>query len=202
MSNHPKKTPGTYAKGDAKKAEILQTALTLIAENGYRRSTLSDIASRVGLTNAGVLHHFGSREKLFTAVIKHRDEINLAASNEEQLTLEILLDTMAHNQSIPGLSQLYGNLLGEAADPSHPAHEFFKDRFFTLSSALADDIGQQKPQWTSEVCTAIARSIIAAADGLQAQWLVDDSVDVSATLNTLLGELGLSIASSGTRTNN
>ncbi|WP_334169192.1 helix-turn-helix domain-containing protein, partial [Timonella senegalensis] len=68
---------GSYAKGAAKKEEILDTALRVIAENGYSKATLKDVADAVGLSQMGVLHHFGTKEELFTQVLAQRDRLSL-----------------------------------------------------------------------------------------------------------------------------
>ena len=69
----PMGTSGRYAKGEAKRQEILEVALALIAEHGFKKSTLREIGAAVGLSNAGVLHYFGSKEELFAEVLRLRD---------------------------------------------------------------------------------------------------------------------------------
>lgn len=65
---------GSYAKGIAKREEILTRALDVIAREGYRGASVKAIAEAVGLSQAGLLHYFGSKEELFTAVLRKRDE--------------------------------------------------------------------------------------------------------------------------------
>jgi AcrR family transcriptional regulator len=115
--------PRRYAKGAAKRAEILEVALDLIARCGYRRSTLREIAAAVGLTNAGVLHYFGSREELFTEVLRLRDEADRAVDGGDRL--QQFVDVIGHNADVPGLVHLYSSLAAEAVDPEHEAHRFF-----------------------------------------------------------------------------
>ncbi|HET7802283.1 MAG TPA: helix-turn-helix domain-containing protein, partial [Humibacillus xanthopallidus] len=65
---------GAYAKGVAKREEILDAALAVIARNGYQRTSVRDIAEAVGLSQAGLLHYFSSKEALFAEVLRRRDE--------------------------------------------------------------------------------------------------------------------------------
>ncbi|MFC7375082.1 TetR/AcrR family transcriptional regulator [Brachybacterium sp. GCM10030267] len=49
--------------------EVLDGAAEMFAEHGYHASSLRDIASHVGLSHPGMLHHFGSKEALLNAVL-------------------------------------------------------------------------------------------------------------------------------------
>ncbi|MGR7000561.1 TetR/AcrR family transcriptional regulator [Yinghuangia aomiensis] len=69
-----RKAQKPYPKGVARRAQILETALEVFASEGDRKASLRAIADRVGLTDTGVLHYFGSREELFLAVIDGRDQ--------------------------------------------------------------------------------------------------------------------------------
>ncbi|HEY5230670.1 MAG TPA: helix-turn-helix domain-containing protein, partial [Galbitalea sp.] len=56
---------GSYAKGVAKREEILRTALEVFARQGYRGTSLRELADAVNLSQAGLLHYFDSKEELF-----------------------------------------------------------------------------------------------------------------------------------------
>lgn len=73
---------GSYAKGVAKRGEILDAALEVIGRDGYSRATVREIADAVGLSQNGLLHHFGSKERLFVEVLRHRDELDRLAYGE------------------------------------------------------------------------------------------------------------------------
>src|SRR6187402_3052279 len=68
-------TRGPYAKGKAKRAEILDVALEVIARDGYTSATVKHLADAVGLSQNGLLHYFGSKDALFLEILKHRDEL-------------------------------------------------------------------------------------------------------------------------------
>lgn len=50
------------------RGRILRTALDLFAAHGYQRTSLRQIADRLGLTKAGILYHFPSKEHLLVAL--------------------------------------------------------------------------------------------------------------------------------------
>lgn len=173
--------PRRYAKGAAKRAEILEVALDLIARRGYRRSTLREIATAVGLTNAGVLHYFGSREELFTEVLRVRDEADAADAGRDGDRLQQFVDVIGHNAEVPGLVHLYSSLAAEAVDPEHDAHRFFADRYRTVRRDLADEIDRLAAagRLRSDIdADRLARMLVALADGLQTQWLIEPDFDM------------------------
>ncbi len=183
-----------YAKGQAKRREILEVALSLIAEQGFRGSTLKEIAQAVGLSNAGVLHYFSSKEELFAEVLRLRDasaETRVVGSVE----LGDLVTAISANADVPGLVQLYVSLAAEATDPSHGAHDFFADRFerareeIVAAIAVAVDEGRVSAGVDAE---RFARLLIAAAYGLQTQWLIRPDIDMADHVAYLLSLVGWS----------
>src|SRR5690348_169499 len=68
----------TPERSDAARERVLHAALRAIAANGYRGSTLAVIAADAGLTTAGLLHHFPSKEHLLVAVLAERDRLDTA----------------------------------------------------------------------------------------------------------------------------
>src|SRR5207302_4360457 len=61
------------AKGEDRKQRILDVAQRLLTRNGWRNTTLAQIAGEAGVTPAGLLHHFESKEQLLHAVLDIRD---------------------------------------------------------------------------------------------------------------------------------
>lgn len=174
---------GSYAKGIAKREEILTAALDVIARNGYRRTSVRELADAVGLSQAGLLHYFSSKEELFQEILRKRDEVDASAFEGLSGTpIEGFFAVIRHNSEVPGLVQLYAQVSTEAGDPEHPAHEFFIDRyrqFRVLFTQLIRDeqtAGRIDPDLDPD---RIANLFLAAADGLQTQWMLDPSIDMA-----------------------
>ncbi|MYW05748.1 TetR/AcrR family transcriptional regulator [Streptomyces sp. SID3343] len=182
-----------YASGDARRTRILNIALQEFAENGYRGTSLARIAERAELTQAGLLHHFRSKQELLVAVLDLRDRMDaehlgvgvLPPGGEAALAK--LTELAEHNRNIPGLVQLFTVLTGEAVTNDHPAHGWAKDRYAILRTALTRSLeaGVASGELRADVdAHAVAAQVFAMMDGLQLQWLLDpDRVDM-ATLFT------------------
>ncbi|MFC6356476.1 TetR/AcrR family transcriptional regulator [Luethyella okanaganae] len=182
---------GSYAKGQARRQQIVDAALVVFGRSGYHSGSLREVAKRVGLTPAGLLHHFATKEELFTEVLRQRDErVRDAAGDPSEHTLiDQARKVVAYNQTTRGLTSLYVLVSAEATDPEHPAHMYFTERYSrsalitaaVLRAAQAD--GEIRPDIDPEHA---ARLISAVMDGLQQQWLLDDGVDMSATFEEFL----------------
>ena len=75
-----------------RRAEIVQAAADVFAEKGFAHGTLHEIADRVGMTHAGVLHHFGSKEQLLVEALAYRDRLMLEHRPEGQDLFHYLVD--------------------------------------------------------------------------------------------------------------
>ena len=187
---------GSYAKGVLKREEILLTALDVIASHGYRRTSVRDLADAVGLSQAGLLHYFDSKEELFTSVLRKRDEVNLATVFRDGgelpdpgVLLANYVELVRHRAEVPGLVQLHAALAAESTDPSHPAHEYFAQRLVFLKSTFTEVFTglQARGEFAAGVdAAAFAVTLIALVDGLQVQWMHDPELDMAAQLEHLL----------------
>ncbi|WP_176980765.1 TetR/AcrR family transcriptional regulator [Paramicrobacterium humi] len=179
---------GSYAKGVAKREEILATALEVIARHGYRRTSVRELAEAVGLSQAGLLHYFSSKEELFAEVLRKRDELS-AAATKDATPLAILIDAVRHNAEVAGLVRLHTQFSAEATDELHPAHAFFAQRYAELRERSAEAIRQMQDagELRRDVdAVTLATMTIALTDGLQTQWLLDPSIDMAAHIEALL----------------
>lgn len=172
MSSTP---TGRYAKGVARRAEILQAAMDAYATSDRSGPRLRDIAASVGLTEAGVLHYFDSKDRLFVAILRARDE---AAASQHDLYAESgLWEYLEETVSTPGLAKLFADMAVAAADPEHPAHAFLREHDAAAAEVVRRDLGLKDP--------TRVMLVLAAAEGLQLRWLRDPSTDLIGALREL-----------------
>jgi AcrR family transcriptional regulator len=169
-----------YAKGRAKRAEIIERASAMFGEVGYRGASLREIAARCGISHPGLLHHFPTKEALLIAVLEHRDEQDVLRFftpppvGIEQL--RVLVRLVALNETRRGIVELFAVLAGEATAEDHPAHDYFVQRYrASLAGAAAAyrDLGAAGGLRDGVDPAIAARELIALMDGLQLQWLLD-----------------------------
>ena len=181
--------PRGYAKGRATRRQILDEAMTLFGEVGYRSASLREIAARCGISHPGLLHHFASKEALLGAVLERRDALDAErfpsrGSGTDQL--QTLVDVVEHNAHVPGIVELFAALSTEAVAPDHPAHGYFVGRYARTREGLAASLEVTRAQGALRdgVDPALAAVVIVAVmDGLQVQWLLDrGSVDMARAL--------------------
>jgi len=196
-SDRPRRGPrGPYAAGREARRAIVDAARTVFAERGFRAGSLRDVGERAGVSAANVVHHFGSKEGLLLAVLEARDETNG----------EGLLELFGRGELVRGLRQLvransrerdlirlYTTLGTEAADPAHPAHDYFRSRYADIRGYLASGIEQARGTGAlppGPAAGAVAASLLAVMDGLQTQWLLDDTFDMAAAFDAHLVSIG------------
>jgi hypothetical protein len=163
---------GPYAKGVAKREEILTAALEVIAQHGYRKTSTRELANAVGL--------------------RARDEADAERFPDELDLVDRLIAVIRHNSDVPGLVQLYSTFSAEAGDPHHSAHEYFVERYDRLRQQLAADIGARQSDGTIDREIApedLATILIALSDGLQVQAQFGLEAQPAELLNQLIAVL-------------
>jgi AcrR family transcriptional regulator len=172
----PTTSRGPYAKGLAKRAEILQVALAAYAQADESAPTLRSIADAVRLTEAGVLHYFGSKDELLIAILEARDA---AAEDSYDLTSrEGVYDYLADVIRTPGLVRLFVEMTAASSQPGHPARDFMNRHAEAVRQIVTGLLGREDD--------SAARILLGTAEGLQIQWLRDPSVDVLADLRRVV----------------
>ncbi|WP_375087079.1 TetR/AcrR family transcriptional regulator [Microbacterium sp. LS_15] len=175
----------------ARRQEILESALDVIGRSGYRGASLKQIAEAVGVTPAALLHYFGSKEELFTEVLRTRDEHDERdpRMHDPGDAKAAFLDVIRHNAEVPGVVELFSRLAVDAADPAHPAHPYFLERSERLRGRIGEAFYGDAAERAALDADTTARVVQAVADGLQLQWLVDPSVDMPGILEALMDVL-------------
>ncbi|MBE8525277.1 TetR/AcrR family transcriptional regulator [Amycolatopsis sp. H6(2020)] len=188
---------GGYLKGRIRREDIITAAAAAYGELGYHGSSLREIAKRVGISHAGLLYYFPTKEALLAAVLERRDAED---SEREQLTVppgvEVLRHFVAlaeHNVRHPGIVDLYSRLAAEAVAPDHPAHEYFVRHYRAARDGVHESFEAlaARGELRDGVQPALAAlTFIALMDGLQVQWLtVPGDVDLVGSLRFYLQNL-------------
>jgi AcrR family transcriptional regulator len=186
------RSKGRYAKGIARRQEILDKAIEVFARRGSQKTSLRAIAEEVGVTHAALTHYFGSLEELLVAVYRESERkagTTKAASPPDSSPAMAMRVSAEENRSIPGLVQLYSTLVAMALEDNHPAAQAIAtDRFTRLRHDMAEQVRglQASGHLRADLDpTLVAALVIAASDGLQTQWMLDETVPQSEALDLL-----------------
>ncbi|MGW4526977.1 TetR/AcrR family transcriptional regulator [Amycolatopsis sp. NPDC004378] len=188
---------GGYLKGRIRREDIITAAAAAYGELGYHGSSLREIAKRVGISHAGLLYYFPTKEALLAAVLERRDAED---SEREQLTVPPGLDVLRHfvalaehNVRHPGIVDLYSRLAAEAVSADHPAHEYFVRHYRAARDGVHESFEAlaARGELRLGVDPGMASlTFIALMDGLQVQWLtVPGDVDLVGSLRFYLQNL-------------
>jgi AcrR family transcriptional regulator len=173
----PRSRPETIAR----RRVILDAAVDIFGAKGFAGGTLQDIADQVGMTHAGILHHFGSKDQLLLEVLEHRDQTDVADIEGQHIPDGIglfrhLVKTALLNSQRAGIVQAYAVLSAESVTDDHPGRSYFERRYRTLRSevvAAFREVCAERGIDTPDTVDDAAASILAVMDGLQVQWLLD-----------------------------
>ena len=180
-----------------RRLQIIEAATRLIGERGFWGVSVHDIAAVCGITDAGLLHHFGTKDALLIAVLERRDKVD-DESLAERLGIpaqelyeavrhlpltEVCAAVVARNAEQPEIVRLYSVLNAESLIATHPAYDYFQAR----EARVIAFFGSARSDLHADPAVR-GREVIAMMDGLQLRWLRDpEQVDLVADWANLFG---------------
>ncbi|MFN7148436.1 MAG: TetR family transcriptional regulator [Microthrixaceae bacterium] len=171
---------------------ILDAATTLMAEAGSRGTTIAAVAERAGMTDAGVLYHFRSKQDLLLAVIEQFDrDIERVLEHQEGSGIELLRalrDWGVGMELVPEIQSLLIVLTTEHLHAEGAARDYLRRRYRRtldrLRTAFADaaEGGDLRANLDPD---QEASAFVAFLDGIRLQWfLLDGSVSMADSVRT------------------
>lgn len=120
------------AKGEQTRTLILNSALDLLADRGYEKTTMRAIAERANLSLGNAYHYFKSKEHLIQAFYQRTHEQHLAVAlpvfeREKNLKPRLLEVLRLKIQTLEPYHEFAGVLFKTAADPHSPLNPFGHD---------------------------------------------------------------------------
>ena len=124
---------------EERKKEIVAAASRLIGEKGYYGTSLKDIADAIGMSQPGLLHYIGNKERLLSLLVTDNYDqegtpadfakSGLPGSDPEGMLFPAYLRFLVrYNASRRSLLQLYMVLETESFSEDHPLHDYFENR--------------------------------------------------------------------------
>ncbi|ACC43143.1 MULTISPECIES: TetR/AcrR family transcriptional regulator [Mycobacterium] len=170
------------AKGEDRKQRILGVAQRLLSRNGWRNTTLAQIAGEAGVTPAGLLHHFESKEQLLHAVLDARDLDDDAHADRLGDLIGEIAQVADRFTRAPELVGTFTVLLAENIDPDAPLHDRLVSRQRDACEIVAEAIrrGQEAGRYRADLDPTVkAVEILAFIHGMEMTWLLDPSIPLT-----------------------
>ncbi|KUI11308.1 TetR family transcriptional regulator [Mycobacterium sp. GA-1285] len=186
------------AKGEDRRQRILAVAERLLARNGWRNTSLAQIAKEAGVTPAGLLHHFESKEQLLNAVLDARDADDAIHADYRSGDLVTELGRVPERfDRAPELVGTFTVLLVENIAPDAPLHDRLVKRYRDAVDIVTAIIerGQQSGKYRRDLDAATkAVEILAFTYGMETLWLLDPSIQLAEVFKGYAQSLGRELA--------
>ena len=187
------------AKGEDRRQRILGVAERLLARKGWRNTSLAQIAKEAGVTSAGLLHHFESKEQLLNAVLDARDEDD--ATHADYQSGDLITEIKRVPQRFDRAPELVGTftvLLVENIAPDAPLHDRLHKRYRAAVDIVTGNI--ESGQWQGKYrpdCDAATKAveILAFINGMETLWLLDPSIPLAEAFKGYAESLAVDLAS-------
>lgn len=124
-----------------RRRQILDETLRIIGEQGFHGFTIQQLSARCGMSNAGLLHYFASKDALLAAVLKDIEtrqvesiaplvaaiEGRIAAGNAALADMRgFFRAVLARMAQEDALGPFLLVVQAESIDAGHPAHTYFQ----------------------------------------------------------------------------
>lgn len=175
--------PGTrQRRGRERRAEILKAARNLFAQHGFRGTSLVMLAKEVGMTDAGLLYHFPTKNHLLLAVLEETDEAQETsmAGDLDTADAAYILSWAEFGQVLeddPVLTALDVLISAEHLQTASDFNEYFRRRYDRFRTRLIHSFeagraaGIFRTDFDPETEAVL---MLATLDGLRLQWLLSD----------------------------
>ena len=201
-SHKPTKTP----KGEQSRALILNTALDLLQQHGYERTTMRAIARRAGVSLGNAYHYFSSKEHLIQAFYhrlhdEHLNAIRPVLAKETTMRARLMTVMRLKISTLEPYHEFAGVLFKTAADPHSPLNPFadasapvrtdsiklFEEVVSETRARIPPDLRAELPYllWLYHMGVILFWIHDSSPKRARTQWLIEQTVDLLDKLISL-----------------
>jgi TetR/AcrR family fatty acid metabolism transcriptional regulator len=180
----------------ARRSQIVETAIRTIAERGYSQASLAEIAREAGISKGVISYHFEGKDELFEEILARlRQEpaefvkcrVDACESAHDKLRAYVRANfefMKSHRTAYVALVDMWGS-----RGTSPGARELNAQAYEPSRKYIARilDSGRQSGELALESSMTVASVIQAAIDGVMLQWVFDEQhVDLEACSDEIL----------------
>jgi AcrR family transcriptional regulator len=185
------------AKGEDRKQRIISVAQRLLARNGWRSTTLEQIARGAGISPPGLLHHFESKEQLLQAVLDDRDAYDDLHADIHGDVPEQVARVADRFERAPDMVGMFSILLAENPGEEAPVRKRLLARHHSALGIVTENLRrcQREGRYRADLDPSVkAREILAFITGMEMSWLLDRSIPVAEVLRGYAAALARDLA--------
>jgi AcrR family transcriptional regulator len=152
----------------ATRKRILEVTQELLVERGSGLR-LKEVAARAGVSRQSLYLHFGDRQGLILALVRHMDEtlqladllahVYAAKSGQQLLERAIRLSTEFWRTVAPVAGVLVGNQEDDALRAAWRDRMTFRRKTFRRMAEQLDDMGELAPSWNVDDASALLYAV-------------------------------------------
>lgn len=169
---------------EARRRQIVETAIQTIARQGFSQASLAEIAKTAGISKGVISYHFGGKDELVEEILRIllkqpaeyiKRRVGEFDSALDKLTayVEANFEFMeAHRDGYVALVDLWGRRVDEGHQTHFNADAYEPSRHY-LARILEE--GREKGEIRSLPARTTASLIQATIDGVMLQWVFDES---------------------------
>lgn len=189
----PDAPPRTFIE-EARRRQIVDCTIALVAERGFAATSLAGIAERAGISKAAVLYHFTSKDAVLAASLSDVIEgfvavvgaAVTATDGPEPMLIAYLRGVIGYMRAEPARARFLTEVLvrdhGQRRELA-PGSSASTSRWEAVAGIL--ELGQQAGVFRAFDRRTMALMIGGALDGLVAEWMGDPEFDLDAAAGEL-----------------
>ena len=175
------KVPRLERRPEARPQELLEAALRVFAQQGYRTARLDDVADAAGVTKGAIYHYFDTKEALLLGVIEHyqalafgRAEEALRDTNASAATrIRLLIHKVFSERETGSGDRLLALLIrGVAHEVPHVHDRWLRNgpaRLWMLLGQLVEE-GKRRGEFRRDADGEVAARVLVSGLMLQLMW--------------------------------
>ncbi|GAB2644183.1 TetR/AcrR family transcriptional regulator [Prescottella soli] len=193
-----------YAPGEDTHERILAAAVDHFSRYGYASTSIARIAADVGISDAAIIHHFGSKQELFLTAVDLREQPYVPVVTQVESVRELFgqfVSSVRESVRRPELVRFRAMLSGEALLESNPASMRLRENLVAILEALVPVVergvatGELKPDVDAR---QVILELLALNDGVRSQWAtMPDEIDLPRVFETAADGLLARITADG-----
>ena len=165
---------------DERPSELLEAALNVFADRGYRSTRLDDVAEAAGVTKGAIYHYFDTKEELLLSVIDHYQTLAFGRVEDvlqnEQLSSSARIQLLVRKIFLGGerrsrrlLALLIRGIAHEVPEVHARWLEQGPVRLWTLITGIVEE-GKARGEFRLDADADVASRLLVAGLMLQLMW--------------------------------